>query len=208
MRKLKLLKLASIVSLNAIICGCATPFSSQSIGITEQDWATYDKAKQQKILSDYNAAIAQNINTDNEDKFKQQQTPSETQLQLKVHGGLAMLPPYTDWAPYQPISFTIDQNSCNEVVLLPQEIDPKVKLKFFAKLRACFRNNKLLFDPSIYDQDKKDSSITFAYSPLWEQGFTYRNINTTGTIKFKSATIKITSKSIQSQSNNLADTHI
>lgn len=198
MRKIKFIKLLSIISLNALICGCATPFSSQSIGIAEQDWATYDKVKQQKILNDYKIAIAQNANTDSEDNLQQQQTPSETQLLIKVHGGLAMLPPYTDWAAYQPASFTIDQNSCSEVVLLPKEIDPKVKLKFFAKLRACFRKNKLLFDPSIYDQDKKDGSITFAYSPLWEQGFTYRNINTTGTIKFKSATIKIISKPLKS----------
>lgn len=199
------------------LAGCATEkppkFSSQTLGISEQEWMNYDQEKQQKTLAAYETIYQQKMEENPpiiQDKKNKKKQPPVAQsneiiplppyLAINVRDGRAKLPPYTDWSAYQPIDLIVSKGSCSETNILPipdesainnKTADKKPKTEFFSSLRVCYKNKTLFFDSSRYDLSKKDYSITFAYSPLWQQGFTYYNINSSGQAHFKNATVKI-----------------
>jgi hypothetical protein len=58
-------------------------------------------------------------------------------------------------------------------------------------LRACFKRNILFLDPSRFDLTKKEGSVRLYQSPLWRDGFTYKNIDSSGYVKLTDVNITI-----------------
>lgn len=163
------------------LTGCAT--SPQIFGIADSEWKGYDKAKQKEILNNYKQLDTEVQQQDQEvSKITGGDT---TTIDVKIFGGEAMLPPFVDWHAYMPATFTIVENSCANTLLNQEGGEGKITL------RACYKDKKLRLDPSRYDPDKKDGTVTIPYSPLWDQGFTYHGINTDGYVKLKDVNVVV-----------------
>jgi len=180
--------LASLLSL-FFLFGCA--MSPNKLGIPESEWKSYDKAKQEKILADY-----KNLNTietidDQKEKDEYESIKNSTYfgplLKVRVYGGEAMLPPFTGWQHYTSNTFDIIPGTCINAPLIAVNGDEKSRVD----LRACYKNNVLMLDPSHYDLNKKEGTIRLPYSPLWNYGFTYHGIYTNGYVKLKNASVTV-----------------
>jgi hypothetical protein len=180
-----------IVLLLSIVAGCAT--SPQKLGISEKDWQSYDEAKQKELLASYKQISATNAQEDaitNEKYLSNDADSSDHYLTINVHGGETLMPPFTGWQRYKSTSFNLYPNSCTNAFLEQRE-SGKDSGKNGVFLRTCYKDNILLIDPSLYEADKKDGTLRITYSPLWEQGFSYRGIYTDGYVKLKNATFDI-----------------
>jgi hypothetical protein len=170
-----------------VLSGCAA--SPEGLGISENEWQKYSKAKQEKLLADYKKMTEENETADNAMKGQYADLENSSYngkyLQISISDGEAMMPPFTDWYAYKEATFEIIPDSCTNVNL--EQITGENKVA----LRACFKKNVLFLDPSHYDAKKDVGTVRFVYSPLWDQGFTYRNINTSGYVKLKDVTVTI-----------------
>lgn len=164
------------------LVGCAV--SPQKLGISEQEWLGYSEAQREKLLADYQQVNAiQEQQSQDAKKIKEDRVDS---IDVAIYGGEAMMPPFTEWYEYQPVTFNLVKNACSDTVLNQSNGESKVSL------RACYKNNIFYLDPSHYDLTKNNGAISFAFSPLWQQGFEYSGVSSSGYVRFKNVTIKIT----------------
>lgn len=195
MYKSKIFFSATVILVGLFLSACTT-FSPQQLGISDAEWKSYSKEKQAELMANYRSINAEAVGKNQEDQKDKnvadgdyldlnEKIASDNSLLVKVYGGKAMLPPFTTSEPYQPAKFLITADSCKETYLNALEGPAKVVL------RACYKNNILSLDPSAYDLTKKDGTVTFNYSPLWAESFTYKGINTEGLVRLKNATIEI-----------------
>ena len=162
--------------------GCAT--SPVQLGIATAEWSTYSLEQQQKILDDakkyfkYHARVSK----------KYTRVTGEC-LEVAVHSGQVMLPPFSDWTDYKPVYFTIFKGQCRDIAL------EQAAAEFQTELRVCYYGNVLYLDPSHYDLTKYKGSVSIHSSPLWLSGFSYKGINSSGYVRLKNVTIKVKQKS-------------
>lgn len=181
----------TVIFAGLFLSGCST-ITPQQLGFSAEEWKNLDKAKQQELIKNYQAlnfeksSQAKELNTteDNTDLYGNM-TAGDNSLTVKIFGGTAMLPPFKLRKTYQAVEFTIDADSCKELVLNSASSDAHLPL------RTCYKNSVLSLDPSAYDLAKKNGTITFNYSPLWADGFTYHGINTDGLVRLKNANVSI-----------------
>lgn len=177
-----------------MIAGCAV--SPHSLGISEDKWKTYDKAKQESLLRSYVDLSKEREMADKnaKERYAELDLARSSYLQIKISSGQAVLPPFTGWQRFKPVNFLIVPDTCNNTYLVPLSLQKEVKESTL--LRACYRGNILTLDPSLYDPRKKDGTIRFVYSPLWNQGFTYSGISTHGTARLRNVNVEITSHKV------------
>lgn len=175
-----------------LLSACST-FSPHLLGISDTKWASLGETKQKELHALYEKNYNQFHKSSNKssiipipkNQFKDISVPN-IPLTIKIQDGQVTMPPFTDWYAYRPVGINIALNTCNDI-LLQQINNPKQQIS----LTICYKNGILFLDPSHYDTTKMPGSLTFHYSPLWENGFTYKNINTTGYVQFKNATVII-----------------
>jgi hypothetical protein len=190
----------TIVIISAVfLTACAHKMPPQQLlGISEAQWLSYDKNKQKELLEAYKQVDLMNQTEDQQTLQSQQaqgqqvpggqQVNQQTQvnaIKVKVYDGSALMPPYTTWQAFTPAIFTVREGSCQNVDLV--QLDGMVK----TSLRSCYKDKMLRLDPSHYELNKLNGTATIPYSPLWDQGFIYHNINSYGYVKLKNVTIAI-----------------
>lgn len=108
-------------------------------------------------------------------------------IQVKISDGQALMPPFISRQPFFAVTFTLSHGACQNIDLV--QLDRAAQ----TSLRACYKNRSLKLDPSRYELDKQDGTMSIPYSPLWtqEQGFTYYGINSSGFVKLKNVTVTI-----------------
>lgn len=175
-----------------ILFGCAT--APNKLGISEAEWNSYDKTKQEKLLADYKnlttTEMMADTNMNNQYTSVKKSTYNGSLIKVRVFGGEAMLPPFTSWQPYVSSTFEVIPGTCVNAPL--RAVNGKEDSA--VDLRACYKNNVLLLDPSRYDASKKEGTIRLPYSPLWNNGFTYHGIYTTGYVRLKNAAVSVLNK--------------
>lgn len=178
-----------------MLSGCSS-ITPQKMGISQDEWNSFDKIKQKELLANYKSLNQERLaedsqksskedNEDDESDLYGNAITSQNSLTVKITGGTAMLPPFTNDQSYQDIEFTIDADSCKNSFVSAENSESQVTL------RSCYKNNILSLDPSAYDVKKKMGTITFNYSPLWNDGFIYHKVDTNGLVRFKNATVWI-----------------
>lgn len=167
-----------LVLVVTLLSGCA--LSPDRLGISEAAWNQYTPAQQEEFRNLYYQA----------EKIRAEQKKNpERSLQkpilVTIHDGKILMPPFTTWYSYKLKSFAINKETCLDNEIMQINSEEKINL------RACYKKGILYLDPSQFEQGKILGTVQFLYNPLWEQGFTYPNISTTGYAKLKNATIEI-----------------
>jgi len=177
----ELMKLIYILLIALLLNGCASISDATKLGIKETQWANYSQDKQKELLANY-----KKINKEFVSAVKNNIETRGDSLSVNIYNGKAMLPPFDDWQDYAPIKFTIAKNQCNNI-----SVHKVNDTNISTKLRACFYNDTLYLDPSYHDLSKKHGSISIHYSPLWLSGFTYKEVTSSGYVRFSKVNIDI-----------------
>lgn len=164
-----------------LLNGCAdTP---QNLGVSQKDWDSYDAAKQHQLIDTFRKIKEQQQSTELDASSKEVST---NQLLVTIADGKAMMPPdFATSQSYQPLTFSINPDTCVDNVLLGASAAASVKLT------ACYKNQILFLDASHTDPQKAYGTISFHLTPLWQTGFTYNNVNSSGYVRLQNATVTI-----------------
>lgn len=176
-----LMKLIYILLIVLLLNGCAGISDATKLGIKETEWAAYDRNKQKELLLNY-----KKINKEFTSTTRSNVDARGSVLNISIYNGKAMLPPFDNLQDYTPVKFTLAKNQCNDISIYKSS-----DAKIYTKLRACFYNDTLYLDPSYLDPSKKQGSISIHNSPLWLSGFTYKNITSSGHVRFSKVNIEI-----------------
>jgi GH15 family glucan-1,4-alpha-glucosidase len=176
-----LLRNSSYLLVVLFLYGCA--ISPVQLGIAPTEWSTYSLEQQQKILDDsakyfkYHARIS-----------KRKANAKGECLEIAIHSGQVMLPPFSNWSDYKPAHFTIFKGQCRDIVL--EQAAEEVS----TELGVCYYGNVLYLDPSHYDLKLYKGSVSIHSSPLWLSGFSYKGISSGGYVRLKNVTIRVKQK--------------
>jgi hypothetical protein len=169
----------------ATISSCS--ISSEQLGISKKRWKQYDKQEQERIVSGHRY-ISQTI------KKNVFAAPGNSCLKITIKDGRAIMPPFTDSYAFSPITFKIQERACKNTTLYA------VNINKHTSILACYSNDILLLDPSPYEINKRYGTASIHHSLLWNDGFNYTNINTSGFTRLQHATIFIQKQSIKDNS--------
>ena len=175
------MQLIYILSIVLLVSGCASISDATKLGIHETEWANMSPNKQKELLLNY-----KKINQELAAMAKQGAAAADGVVNISIYNGKAMLPPFDSQQSYVPIKLALAKNQCSDVAVYKLS-DPKIS----TKLHACFYNNTLYLDPSLFDPSKKTGSISIHYSPLWLTGFTYQGITSSGHVRFSRVNIEV-----------------
>ena len=176
--------------------GCAATKvpPQQLLGIPDSEWQSFDKNKQQELLQIYkqinsaNQAEDQQLTKQNnqlESNLEPNKVDDANVIEVKVYDGSALMPPFTSWQAFTPATFIIPTGRCQNAELV--QLDGTAK----TSLRSCYKDKLLHLDPSRYELSKQQGTISIPYSPLWDYGFVYHNINSGGYVKLKNVTVAV-----------------
>jgi hypothetical protein len=179
----KFFSFVSIVLLCALFTACSVVPPQTMMGFSDQEWESFNKEKKQRLLNNYHKV--------QEESSKNQESTTdngENVLMVTLSSGEVMMPPFEQSSPYQKVSFELGEGSCRDQALLNPKGDKQILLK------VCYKNKALHLDPSNYDPEKSEGTLTLYFSPLWKEGFIYHNINTTGYARLQKADLSIKKK--------------
>ena len=171
-----------ILSAILILTGCST--SPSQLGMSEDQWDLTSQQQQDQYAQNYkNLQTVWNIKKD--DTSENSHHPA---IEINIQGGSVMMPPFERNYSYQPVSMVINNDQCNSVDLTQINGNKKVNLV------GCYRDHILYLDPSRYDLSQRYGSIQFNQSPLWNRGFTYHGIDSSGYARLSNANVSIFNK--------------
>lgn len=181
-RSSKFVIYSSIVLLLLVFAGCAT--YPENLGLSQSEWNGLDQSQQEQIVATAKKLEAETVGINK----KKKPIVSASMLNVKVYNGSVVMPPFVSWVSYKPESFAIAKGECKDVMMHASEGENQVAL------RSCYKENILYIDASHYDPAKKYGSITITSSPLWQQGFAYTHLSSSGHVKLKDVTVEIKQK--------------
>lgn len=176
------LKLLLIFLFTVVLIGCSS-VSPEQLGMSEQQWNKYGEQEQERILRNHDYIVE----TAKKNTFS---AHGNSCLTLNIQNGKAIMPPFTEWYSFKPVTLKISEGTCQIAELYAMDG------KNHVTLCACYNDNVLLLDPSLYEIDKRYGSIRMYYSLLWEDGFDYTNINTDGYAHLQKTSIFITKQNL------------
>jgi hypothetical protein len=170
------------------LLGCAinTP---EKLGISNLEWMSYSQDRQKSLLADY-AQMQKELAGKEEEKKEDYKISIGTYLEVSIFGGKIMFPPsFINWQNYEPVRFVVFKGECSNIPIMQiSDSDSKTELG------VCFQDNVLYLDSSHYDLTKKMGSVTIYSSPLWLNGFTYKDISSTGYVRLSNVNVEVTQK--------------
>ncbi len=164
--------LAIVVMLSLV--GCAV--TPDTLGVSAARWAQYSEAQQQELIANYEQIQSSTLDA-----------PVDVNnfVLVNIKGGTVMMSPFIVGYAYNSVRFMVTSGECRTVPL------NSTLGVGFVDLTACFKNNILYMDPSRYEIDKRFGSIQFHALPLWKQGFSYKNISSSGYARLQNVTVSI-----------------
>ena len=177
------LLIAAVVT--TFLSSCASVSIPTKIGMTESEWSSYSPDKQKVLLANYEEFIAE-FNKSIKDEESAVVGSGSVFLEVGIHDGKVMMPPFDDLHEYNPVKFILFKNQCRSIIL-QQPTDEKTNVE----LEACFYGDTLYLDPSHYDLTKKNGSISINSSPFWLSGFVYKGISSSGYARLNNVTVEI-----------------
>lgn len=183
-------RLTAICCTSLLLTACATApgFYPSEIGVSNEEWSQYSEAQRQQALNEYNQSQQE----------REKMIPPGSRLAVSIQGGTIYNSAENSQRPYQPVSFTLKRGDCNEKITFIDADDSHRK----SKLYVCYRGDTLYLDPGSFAPENPYGSVKFQYLPNWKRGFTYPNINTSGSAKLSSANLTVKELSTASAATN------
>jgi hypothetical protein len=183
-------KLASATLLITYLSGCTSP---AMLGLNKNQWGRLSPEQQKTYMSNYHAITANLIHN----------SPSSSAQSLKIHtkptalttmlpdinltvvSGQAAFAPDFKFMPISPLHVHLQDGLCQWALLQSDNQKKSSKLWF------CYIQKSVGIDPSLYKIEKAFGTAFIDMNPLWNRGFTYQHIYTSGYTKLSDATITI-----------------
>jgi hypothetical protein len=172
-----MLRFALFLFVSLLLTACATP---TRLGISETEWENYSPAEQQKIKRNYYSILQ------GRGRCHEKIIPDGSTVHVKISEGKIVIPPSASLHDYKPLEFTLRSGECHNIQICEEGTDKHTSMK------ACYRNKTLYLDPSRYEPEKSVGSIRLHYSPIWDRGFTYQPVSSTGYVHLNN--VKVTVK--------------
>jgi hypothetical protein len=147
------------------LSACVSPMR---LGISEAEWRNYSPEERKKIKEGYYEILKNKFHD------KEKVSADGSVIQVKVFDGQVNMPPFSHPTNYVPFEFEIPSGSSQTVIIKEQNGNKAVAM------HAYYKNKTLFLDPSRYDTEKSLGSIQLHYSPIWDRGFTYQNVSSSG----------------------------
>lgn len=159
-----------------LLFACATPMR---LGISEAEWNNFSPEEKSKIKKGYYEIQKTRLHS------RETVIPDGTKLHVTIYGGVVNVPPFANKVSYSPVEFDIE-NGTRQIVSI-RELNGDNKISMI----AAYQNKTLFLDPSRYDPEKKEGSIQLHYSPIWDRGFTYENVSSTGYVYLSKVNVTV-----------------
>lgn len=152
--------------------------TAERLGIPEEQWDSYSPEEQAKIKSGYeevkkHKAVAEKI------------VPDGSIVQLKVSDGKIGIPPFDASYDYTPFNVEVASGDCKTVKVKQAQGEKTVAVQI------CYYNKTVYLDPSRYDPNKAVGSIQLHCSPIWDRGFTYQHVSSTGYARLANVNVAV-----------------
>lgn len=147
------------------------------MGISEVEWSNYTPEEQAKLKEGYRAV--------KKSKLAENSAPDGSRVQLQISGGKVTMPPFTETRQYSPFTVEVANGDCTKVDIKSADGDKTTKMQ------VCYYGKTIYIDPSRYDPNKAQGSIQLHYSPIWDRGFTYQNVSSTGYVHLTNVNVVV-----------------
>lgn len=162
------------------------------LGISEAEWQNYSPEKREQIKSGYYEML--------KNKFHEEKAVSDgSTLHVRISDGQVTMPPFSNPVGYTPVEFDIGSGDCQTVEVHDLAGNKKVPMK------VCYQNKTLYLDSSRYDKAKRLGSIQLHYSPIWERGFTYQGVSSSGYVHLTNVNVALRKYDTHESSNEAAN---
>lgn len=158
------------------LSACVTP---ARLGISESEWGNLTPEEQAKIKQGY-FEVKKN-KTAGQEKI----IPDGSVVHLRVSGGKVGMPPFASAYDYTPFEVDVHSGECQNINVKELHGDKTVGIQ------VCYFNKTVYLDPSRYDPNKSIGSIQLHYSPIWDRGFTYQNVSSSGYAHFNNVNVAV-----------------
>lgn len=166
------------LSLVLFLAGCAP--SPQKMGMSSAQWQAMNADQQEVRRDDYQ-------------KLQQWQEQAEAQMTLyaaspiavSLQSGKVMMPPFEQPLPFEKADVDLSSGQCKNLKLKNPDSWSSVKI------HLCYNGLRLAVDPSRYDFNDREGTLFFYNNPLWQQGFTYKNVSSRGYARLQQAELTI-----------------
>lgn len=163
-----------IVALAVLCAGCVSP---ASLGVKPQRWQTMTSAEKKQLSERFEKIQRYRADAN--------QPEGSAVIQVQVKGGQALMPP--DFLPYRfsPVQIDLPSKSCKNVTLY------SLSGQHQTALGVCYINNILSLDPSRTQLKDWQGTLFFHSNPIWQQGFTYYGMNSSGYAQLSGVNVSV-----------------
>lgn len=164
-----------LILVTLALSACATP---TRLGISEAEWNNFTPEEQARIKK--GAREVRSVKSGPENAV-----PDGSVVNLKISDGQVNMPPFTGAVAYNPFEIEVPSGACKTVNVSSVSGDKKVDVQI------CYFNKTIYVDPSRYDPDKGIGSIQLHYSPIWDRGFVYQHVSSSGYAHLNNVNISV-----------------
>lgn len=169
-------KIIIIILMACSLSACLTPMR---LGISEAEWKSYNSEERKKIKTGYYQILKHKLSNSEE------VISDGSVAQVRIFGGKATMPPFAKPSQYTPVEFQISNGDSQTVTLDDPSETKSVRLKVY------YLNKTLYLDPSHYDPSKCTGSIQLHCSPIWNRGFTYQKVSSSGYVHLDEVNVTV-----------------
>jgi hypothetical protein len=186
------IQLSSAAVLLTLLSGCTNP---STLGLNHNQWNRLSPDQQKDYVSAYRG-IEKNLEMSSKlSPTKQQASPKNADaaplpdIDVTILNGQAAFSSHFLFSPITPLHVHLHYGVCQWALLESSDQKQSSKLWF------CYVQKTLGIDPSLYKMDQAWGTAFIDVNPLWNRGFTYKHVYTSGYTRLSDATINIQANS-------------
>jgi hypothetical protein len=187
----RFLKITATSLALAFLSGCSNP---TMLGLNNSQWGRLSQDQQKSYMKNYRSIQA---NLKSSSKALPQKTKAANTLldsnaplpdvDVTIVKGHAAFPPNFSFTPVATLHVHLTYGLCKSATLFSKNKHQSNPLWF------CYTHKMIGIDPSFYKMDQAWGTTFIDTNPLWNRGFTYKHIYTSGFSRLSNATITIRS---------------
>ena len=185
---------SSLLLASLLFSGCTSP---TMLGLNKTQWNQLSPDQKKIFVKHYHSIQSHLITSSKPSTQAASENNAVTNIteislpdiDVTILSGQASFSPDFLLSPITPLHMHLKYGLCQSALLLSQSQKQSSKLWF------CYTQKMMGIDPSFYDMNQAWGTAFIDANPLWNRGFTYQNINTTGYARLSHAFIQIQSTS-------------